>query len=609
MASLVIKMADLTGAAIGSGQPATAEVLVGYTWDVSLADGTILSSAPVRKTLGSGGTVSFDVTPSDDSTVHPDWQGFGVRVEWRITYRGNRGRQEEARGSRTVKVLASHGATVQFGTLPPAEPLPRQYVTVDDLSSDLGSTATVDGITDATTTGRAVLKATDAAAARGAIDAAPATFTNLGASMDLNTLTTTQKRRVTVSTETSAANLPRPIRSTIEVTADPDGNVTQVVTALQEPQRWWRTRYAGVWSTWQRIGHAATALTSGTDYNTLKTPGPHYMVAGAALTASSNLPEVARHTLDVAGDGPPNHYYVTQTFTNVVTGRKWARSYDGVTTTWTPWAKLTVASDTDVGLTNRLLVEDWTRRRGGRKKVTTGAVALRFDHGLANFDTKVRPLLEARNLPYSLALCSEQWDDPENAGVTAAMVDGWVTAGLCEVWNHSANHAGSTTEAGSRVEVVDALATLRTQIPAAQIDGFVIPGTAGRGFGPDGFVTGATVSEFSGTTGGRMILESHAVSTGAIAGTGLRVMDGHPRNGQGHTTLDAMTLADAQTWVGLAQSRTQALQFMLHPSLLDTAGYMTTATLTQVLDHIVTERDAGRLAVFGPYNLLLADAT
>lgn len=137
MASLVIKMADLTGAAIGSGQPATAEVLVGYTWDVSLADGTILSSAPVRKTLGSGGTVSFNVTPSDDPTVHPDWQGFGVHVEWRITYRGNRGRQEQVHGSRTVQVLASHGATVQFGTLEPAEPIPPRWTSAEDMADEL----------------------------------------------------------------------------------------------------------------------------------------------------------------------------------------------------------------------------------------------------------------------------------------------------------------------------------------------------------------------------------------------------------------------------------------------------------------------------------------
>lgn len=157
MASLVIKMADLTGTAIGSGQPATAEVLVGYTWDVSLADGTILSSAPVRKTLGSGGTVSFDVTPSDDSTVHPDWQGFGVRVEWRITYRGNRGRQEEARGSRTVKVLASHGATVQFGTLSPAEPVPPQWVTVAELTATVDETAATEISTPGTAANQAVI--------------------------------------------------------------------------------------------------------------------------------------------------------------------------------------------------------------------------------------------------------------------------------------------------------------------------------------------------------------------------------------------------------------------------------------------------------------------
>lgn len=106
-----------------------------------------------------------------------------------------------------------------------------------------------------------------------------------------------------------------------------------------------------------------------------------------------------------------------------------------------------------------------------------------------------------------------------------------------------------------------------------------------------------------------MILESHAVSTGAIPGTGPRVLDGQVRQAQGHVTLDAMTLARAQTWIGDAEAQRRGLQLMLHPSLVDTAGHITTATVEAILDHIVAERDAGRLTVLGPYDLMLADAT
>lgn len=139
MASLVIKFADLASEPIGSGQDVSAEVLVSYTREVPLTDGTVLQAVPTRKLLGAGGTATFEVTPSDDPTVQADFRGFGLRIEWLLTHRAGRGRQTETRGSRTVKVLAADGATVQFGTLLPAEPLPPQYVTAAEVIGDFDS--------------------------------------------------------------------------------------------------------------------------------------------------------------------------------------------------------------------------------------------------------------------------------------------------------------------------------------------------------------------------------------------------------------------------------------------------------------------------------------
>ena len=93
MASLVIKFADLASEPVGSGNAVDAEVLVSYTREVPLTDGTVLQAVPMRKQLGPGGTAIFEVTPSDDPTVVEAHRDFGLRVEWLLTHRAGRGRQ------------------------------------------------------------------------------------------------------------------------------------------------------------------------------------------------------------------------------------------------------------------------------------------------------------------------------------------------------------------------------------------------------------------------------------------------------------------------------------------------------------------------------------
>lgn len=276
------------------------------------------------------------------------------------------------------------------------------------------------------------------------------------------------------------------------------------------------------------------------------------------------------------------------------------------------WKQLTGTGGTtpvtvvnDAGLSNAVLIQDFTRRRGGRKKVTTATLAFRFDHGLANFNTLVRPQMESRNFKYSLALCSAQWERTENVGVTASMVNDWVTAGLAEIWNHSKDHgSGDNSEASWKAAILDGLNELRAQIPAAQIDGFAPPGSAGTNFG--GFIDGQTLDQFYATDGGRFLQTYHAVIAGYIGAT-TRWQDGMVRQGLGHLTLDAYTLAQAQTVIQSAETQKRALQFMLHPSRLDTEGYITTATFISILDYVKAEETAGRLQIVGPYEQLLCD--
>lgn len=252
--------------------------------------------------------------------------------------------------------------------------------------------------------------------------------------------------------------------------------------------------------------------------------------------------------------------------------------------------------------------DEFTHAMGVVSTGGKGAVALRFDHGLANFNAKIRPLLEARGLPYSLVLNSRAWGLAENAGVDAGVVNYWVTGGLCEVWNHGIDHSDHPMDELDEV-IVGGKRELEAQIPSAKIYGFA---PAGVGVGGYAGFNGGDRPEAFGTEAGRLILEHHAVSAGYMAGTSHRVLDGRLRQGSSHYTLDttaASSPTGASNQIAAAIANKTGLQFMMHPSVLDRAGRVTTAILTRILDHIVTQRDAGHLSVLSPYQLTVANAT
>lgn len=276
-------------------------------------------------------------------------------------------------------------------------------------------------------------------------------------------------------------------------------------------------------------------------------------------------------------------------------------------TTWVGWRRLdneTVGASGLAGVANALRVQEFRDAMGTVNTNGRGAVALRFDHGLANFDTKIRPLLEARNIPYSLALSARNFNAGENAGVTAAMVNGWT---LAEVWNHGANqHQDQSSVSGLTDQIVKGKEELQAALPNKKIWGYAVPGTGGTGQG--GFNGGATVEEFYTTLAGDLILTNHAVSSGSFPGTARRVIDGRIRQGMAHFTIEAQTVSRIKLEIDNAISNRTGNQLMMHPSLLDTTGYLTTAQLTEVLDYIVSKRDSGELVVLSPYQMMVADA-
>lgn len=278
---------------------------------------------------------------------------------------------------------------------------------------------------------------------------------------------------------------------------------------------------------------------------------------------------------------------------------------------WSEWQEIGAKSTalTNVMQDNKSHVDAFMRARGGALGTgSVAAVALRFDHNMANFRDIILPLLRARNLPWSLAVNTSQnhIDAPANGGVTWAQLQGWALNDGGEVLAHSHNHADSTSDEAIIANVEDSIPILKAGMPEIVVEGFAVPGAGGTNW--NGFLDTTTPEHFSTKyTGASAVLKNFAFCTGYIPGA-LRPMMGQLNNGQTHVTMDNYTVSStAINTLQQAQQMGAGVQLMMHPNMLTLAGKITTSVLTEILDWIVAERDAGRLVVLTTSGLLMAD--
>lgn len=277
---------------------------------------------------------------------------------------------------------------------------------------------------------------------------------------------------------------------------------------------------------------------------------------------------------------------------------------------WNPWVNMMGSGGSAgsglsaVGMGNSMLQQNMSDHYGPISSGGKGAVMLRFDHYLVDFNAKIRGLLEARGLKYALALDSRRWDHVQNAGISKATVNSWVSGGLCEIWNHGTDHEDHTGLDGLTDFIVNSLRELEADLPAAKIWGFMVPGVGGTAL--DGFGSGSSVEDFTDTIAGQLILKYHAVSSGAFPNTAQRIMDGNVRQGQAHYSIETRTAAQVIAQIDSAIANKKALQLMMHPNRVDSTGGITLADLTTVLDYVKTKIDAGQLANLSPYESMVA---
>lgn len=270
---------------------------------------------------------------------------------------------------------------------------------------------------------------------------------------------------------------------------------------------------------------------------------------------------------------------------------------------WSRWAVGVLRDDIASGGVEHLArVADYTNRAGGTVFTGgVGAVAFTFDHGLTKFAANNLPqAFLDRGWTFGLALNSRTMTLPENAGATVAQVKSWSKA---EIWNHGATHSAQTTEAGVYDEIVNGKAEIETMFER-DIHGYIPAGTGPVGL--DGFDGGLTPESW-GTYAGQLILRHHALTTGYL-GSGVRPLDGQVRQGVVRWTMDSMTLARVKLEIDNAVAGKTGAMFMLHPSRLDSEGFMSTATLLAAMDYAKGLEEQGRLRVLAPSELMRASS-
>lgn len=361
------------------------------------------------------------------------------------------------------------------------------------------------------------------------------------------------------------------------------------------------------WTGWQPLHPTSGVLTLEHDLDDLTedadwTPPDSSVAAALGIpVGASGLEGVGRLRVRRALTNPVYSAYVMQTW-EMLDGSRIRRVLWG--NQWRAWERATAGGD-GLAMRHEMLKDDFTRRIGAVSTAGRSAVTLRFDHGLTNFKNTILPLLRARGLTATVAMNSRTWDAAENSGTTQAEADSWTDI---EFANHSATHQDAPTYTDQVDEIVTGRDELAAQLPDHRINGFILPGVGGTQYG--GFGIGSSPTEFADSTAGRLILGHHAWSTGHIAGTKNRTLDGRIRQGQDHYTYESASVQFVKNEIDATINLGgRGLVLMMHPRLLNTSGYITTAQLTEILDYIVQRRDAGDLVNLTLSEMMVADAT
>lgn len=392
-------------------------------------------------------------------------------------------------------------------------------------------------------------------------------------------------------------NYPVDTSGVLLVTSSGAGRLWQTYTADAQRGVFQRVRANGVWGEWDRI--ASTILNHGLvgtlDLNDAIREGTWYQRYPGNIIDERNYPVQGVGQLEVRVLASAIGAYSQEYYPDDMALGRWRRVSRNMV--WTPWHRIDGGGDGDTpSSSSGTAVQRLSRVSIARKRLLGGhgtrgqaAVSFRFDDGHAAFGELVFPLLRKHALPSFAAITERHLDA---SGVSNTAVQQWAINDAVEITSHSRKHATETGESAIRDSLVTWADELQSRVGHVVVDTWTFPS---NGYF-DGLDSGRQAQYFPDTYAGRLLMERFAMPYG-VTGGWLSPICGEPTVGQSHITIETMSLAEVQSYVGMAQDAGMGLVMMVHPSRLNTPGYMTTATLDQVFAWVAGEREAGRLSV------------
>lgn len=371
--------------------------------------------------------------------------------------------------------------------------------------------------------------------------------------------------------------------------------------------RWSRRKLAQKWGTWEKDGETDPKPLSADDNLDTLTGGP-YLVSNVliarALGAPDEYPGILLH-YPVGAKG------ALQSFTSL-RGGTWHRPK--VNNSWKPWhnaqpeapAPPPPAPAPAVDTARReLLRQGLSARKGG--SIGTGGrgvIALRFDDAPAEFREKILPHLQRLALPFTRVSTSQSIGETPIDPAEFPLMQDYCLASGGEVWNHGKDHLDAAEES-LQDNIIGALDSLRESMPRLAIDCFAPPGGAAISYaghmpsnGPENWATPA----------GALIMGHHALASGYLKETYYRPLDGLPRDGQIHYSVDKYTLPRVKMLVNRARDWKTGVVLMWHGHNIDQPGCMSLDDLVSSLEYVAAEREAGNILVLTVSGMAYADS-
>ena len=441
--------------------------------------------------------------------------------------------------------------------------------------------------------------------------------TTLTASTDLNTMTTPGQYAATaVPTDSVTQNYPTTDRGMLIVGKQGTSAFYQmwITYSTAAPRMFMRVTGNGStgWGAWKELSNQIIKpfISGSADLNTITTDGDYPANASVTDWDAQNYPANVRGHLSVR----VANAWVFQTFRSneLASPRVWIRLYN---TAWSDWQELTGGGSSGgsggaMALRHQLLIDDLMAIKGG--PIGTGGatpVALTFDDYPRDFRDYMRASLNARGIPYTLALSSRMYDSAAltaggtweavyngATGTTWAEIAGWLDADGAEVANHSATHNGGAGNSYLWAEIAIGRADLEVALNRA-IWTWVQPSATYIDDSGAAFNNGDSLDSYAGNYAGQTIVNQHVMGTGVRLVNGLYHIPrrGQPFNGITRTWLSsAGNIADTKTRIQSATTAGHGIIIGSHANDIPDAR-ITQADFDGFLDWLIVEQTAGRI--------------